>query len=311
MPLHVFKLLSLILAVCACSPQPATSYSSAKEATSTEHYFPEKHIPIYRAHQLPQTQQLGSLPIVKLIVNGQQGLFAFDTGATHAVISRAFLHKIAITDTGTYPVRDAANNIVQVGKLAALKVATEDATSFKILYPVAADIPYLNNLGLDGIVSPQSLISQNNACIHVDLLNNQAVVASLMSATCQLDNADYATFALSQAKIKQPLVQLTVLTGNKQHTEQLYLIDTGATTSSVSGRYAQHILSDHASQTVGLAGNVQSNKMAGPITFMLGKANRQLPQVNVYNREISILGMDVLNTAQIVIKTNGELEIKL
>ena len=250
----------------------------------------------------------GALAVAEVSINGVEGRFLLDTGASHSVFSPDFATALGLPAIGHISGNDSGGAIVHGSVLAPVRIAGPGlAAQVTLDQPLVLDTGPLKALGLDGVVSPQSLAG--DGCVLLDFAAGKVSLDTTDPQGCLSGTPQYSQESLA-GTIKRPVIAVSI--GTPPATPTPFLVDTGAQMTSLMEHAAQDLPRLGTQQSQGVTGTKRTRALAGPVTLSIGPYQTTLDQVAVETaeKELSKLAMDVLGTAKIVLTADNTVILK-
>lgn len=241
---------------------------------------------IERPQQLAGKPVGGHLPIVHARIAGHDGMFLFDTGASDTVLSPGFAATLGLAGSGTVSGKDSGGNAVTGHSVAQVDIEIGTVRRhFERLAVVA--IGPLNALGLDGVLSPQSLAGPD--CLRIDFGKGVASLAAPTSPDCTLDGGAVAIGPDRRAHL--------TISGSD------FLLDSGTWRTSLPTGFAPETPLLGSETHGGVAGTASASDLVGPVTLAIGMQPIRLDSARrAAPGKPGVLGFDLLSRATLVIR---------
>nr|WP_252738572.1 pepsin/retropepsin-like aspartic protease family protein [Saccharophagus degradans] len=286
-------------------PDSSSSFKSPKSSNDIV------TIPIHRHEKLAGLVASGSIPILNLKFNSHNGLFVLDTGAFRSVLSEQFAEKANIkrTETEVISVRDSAGVELKSSLLPQLRAVVQGGKEVEVFQPLIAPLQPLVDIGVDGVISPQTLLTEHG-CININFKQNKLAIVRGDAGLCRLPNPSFSDLVIDHDD-RKPMIKMSVLSNDDVKTE-FFLLDTGATSSQIPEKYTRGLPEISKVESFGISGARHVFRMVGPVELELGETPISVRSIKeVIGDEKAILGMDILGTANIIMRSNGEVDILL
>lgn len=252
----------------------------------------------------------GRFPLLRVSVNGREGLFLLDTGSNRTVFSDDFAKTLKVSSTGHVSGDDSGGHIVSGSILPPVRLQSQGKSSVSLNQPLAIDLPPLEALGLAGVISPQSLL--DTGCVILDFTADVMTLERNGEGGCKqaVELANYRAVSLSPKGIGRPMVSALLQSGDSR-VELPALLDTGAAMTSIIKEYAALTTKLAEVDTVGVAGIARTSSTVGPVTINIGNHSTTVDKVRVEekSKEGSKLGMDVLEKSIVVLQADGTVSL--
>lgn len=303
-PMRTILLLMLAALAGGCSAPLAPARSAESD--------PPPALRIERPDSLGGRATGGALALVRAQVGGRDGLFLLDTGASRTVLAPAFARSLGVAAVGNVQGTDAGGAVVSGSVLPPLTVAAATGPFHaEVAQPIVLDLPPLVALGLDGVVSPQTLLGTPGAgCVAVDFASASVVVDRSNTGACDANRPpDYA--APSADGLDRPTVRFSVQAPGSAAVPDQALVDTGDARTSIPVGTLAGAPTVGEARSVGVSGEVRTEALRGPVTVRIGTWSGRLDAVETQTAEGegARLGMDVLGRGRIVLTADGAVRL--
>ncbi|MEP9361207.1 retropepsin-like aspartic protease [Sphingomonas sp. KR3-1] len=251
------------------------------------------HFAIERPAALGGRPVGGQLPIVHATVAGRPGVFLFDTGANRTVLSPGFADAAGLIRRTPVKGRDSSGAPVSaypVEMVEQVDLAIGDAR-YHLAQLAVVRMTILDALGIDGVVSAQSLVGPD--CLRIDFARGIATSAPPASPACTLDGVPAPIGSDGQARV-------TVTAGGASGP---FLLDSGAWRTSLPADFLPDAPRLGGEAHGGVSGVVKTSDLIGPVTLGLGGRDLHLAQARrALPGKGGILGFDLLSRAVLLMR---------
>ncbi|MET0307139.1 MAG: aspartyl protease family protein [Sphingomonas sp.] len=253
------------------------------------------HFTIERPAALGGRAVGGQLPIVRVTVAGREGLFLFDTGASDTVLGRHFAEALGLAGGSAGAGSDSGGNAVAARSIENVDIAIGTVRRH---FPrlVVASIGPLEALGIDGVISPQSLVGP--ACLRIGFDTGIAMLAPASSPACTLEGA-----TVSIGADRRPHIDAGDMTGASAD----FLLDSGAWRTALPAGFASDTPALGNEAHGGVAGPTTRSDLIGPVSLQLGGKPVRLESVRrAAPGKGGVIGFDLLARAVLLLRPDKE-----
>lgn len=235
----------------------------------------------------------GQLPIVHATIAGRPGIFLFDTGANQTVLSPAFADAAGLTQRTAIAGRDSSGTAITanpVEMVPQVDLAIGEA-HYRLARAVVTRMTVLDSLGIDGVVSAQSLVGPD--CLRIDFARGVATSAPPSSPACALDGI---AVPLGPDGMARATVTAGGASGN-------LLLDSGAWRTSLPGNLLPDAPRLGGERHGGVSGVINTSDLIGPVTLELGGRELRLAQARrALPGKGGAIGFDLLSRAVLLLR---------
>jgi hypothetical protein len=244
------------------------------------------HFAIERPAALNGRPVGGHLPIVHATVAGRPGVFLFDTGANATVLAPRFADALALPQRNGISGHDSAGQGVTGTAVRDVEIVIGDVHR-RLANVAVVPIGALEALGLDGVISPQSLAGPD--CLRIDFGQGMATLAPPASPACTLTGA-----AVPIGPDNRPHITLS---------GAQFLLDSGAWRTSLPAGFAPDAPALGGEAHGGVGGSVTTSTLVGPVTLAINGRDLRLESVaRAAPGKPGVIGFDLLSRAVLLIR---------
>ncbi|MDG2535406.1 retropepsin-like aspartic protease [Sphingomonas sp. HITSZ_GF] len=252
-----------------------------------------RSFPIERPATLAGRPTGGQLPIVHATVAGRPGIFLFDTGANQTVLSPDFADAAGLTQRTAIAGRDSSGAQITANPVEMVRqvdLAIGEAR-YRLARAVVTRMTMLDSLGIDGVVSAQSLVGPD--CLRIDFAKGVATSAPPASPVCTLDGVAVPVGPDDMARA-------TVTAGGASGP---FLLDSGAWRTSLPANLLPDAPRLGGERHGGVSGVARTSDLIGPVTLNLGGRDLRLAQARrAPPGKGGVIGFDLLSSAILVLR---------
>lgn len=251
------------------------------------------HFAIERPAMLGERPVGGQIPIVHATIAGRSGVFLFDTGANQTVLSPDFADAAGLTQRTAIAGRDSSGaritaHPVEMAQQADLAIGK---ARYRLARAVVTRMTMLDSLGIDGVVSAQSLVGPD--CLRIDFAKGVVTSAPPANPACTLDG-------IAVPIGPDGMARATLTAGGASGT---FLLDSGAWRTSLPANLLPDAPRLGGERHGGVSGVVNTSDLIGPVTLNLAGRELRLAQARrALPGKGGLIGFDLLSGAVLLLR---------